>query len=103
MDCGGFGVCGTFLVVLCFPRSKREGFGYCFDFGVGGEGDAGLGRAVWTLWSGAMGKKRRRERGMIMAMGYNAMKLLFCCLRVRHSLWFGGEVSFVEWGDLGTV
>jgi hypothetical protein len=50
-----------------------------------------------------MGKKRRREGGIVMVMRYNAMKLLFCCLRVRHSLWFGGEVFFVEWGDLDTV
>jgi hypothetical protein len=100
MDCGGFGVCGTFWVLSCFPRSKRERFGYCFDFGVGDEGDAGLG---WAVWSGAIGKKRRREGGIMMAMGYNAMKLLFYCLRARHSLRFGGEASFVEWGDLGTV
>jgi hypothetical protein len=55
MDCVGFGVCGTFLVVLCFPRSKREGFGYWFDLGVGGEGDVG--------WAGLCGVVRWARRG----------------------------------------
>jgi hypothetical protein len=88
-------IIGRFL----FPDRKEKGSGVVLIWVL--EVKVISGRA--GLCGVKMGKKRRREGGIVMVMRCNAMKLLFCCLRVRHSLWFGGEVSFVEWGDLGTV